>query len=246
MKKISVLLSVKDGENFISKTIDSILEQTYKNIELIVIVNCSKDKTLDIVKSYEDTRVKVFESNICQLNFNLNLALLNSTGEYIARIDADDVCVKERFEKQVAILEKSNLDLVGSNIEYIDENDNFKGLRKYPETNEEIRNKIFYKAVLVHPSILCKKNILLDVGGYLGGRFAQDYDLWLRIMRNKNIKFYNIQESLIKYRIHSNQTKGNSMSYADVAGYLFRESLYSKSFKYFIGSFIYYIKALIK
>lgn len=114
------------------------LDQTYENIELIV--NCSKDKTLDIVKSYDDNRIKVIESNICQLN----LALLNSIGEYIARID--DVCVKERFEKQVNILEKNNLDLVGSNI---DENDTLKGFKNYPETNEEIEYFIKQEKYLI-------------------------------------------------------------------------------------------------
>ena len=246
MKKISVLLCAKDAEDFIEASIKSILDQTYKNIELIIVINCSSDKTMQIVQSFSDDRIKILKSNICQLNYNLNYALSHASGEYIARIDADDIAIKDRFEKQVKILERDNYDVVGSNIEYIDENNNIIGEKKYPEHNKEIRDKIFYKAVLVHPSIMCKKETLLNIGGYLGGRFAQDLDLWLRLMRNKNIKFYNIQEPLLKYRIHSNQAKGNSLTYADVAGYMFRESIYSKSLKYFLGAWIYFAKAILK
>ena len=80
MKQISILLSVKDGEAFIAETIDSILNQTYKNFELIIVVNCSTDNTLEIIQAYDDKRIRIFESNICQLNYNLNLALSHAKG----------------------------------------------------------------------------------------------------------------------------------------------------------------------
>jgi glycosyltransferase involved in cell wall biosynthesis len=245
-KKISVLLSVKDGADYIAETIDSVLNQTHEDFELIIVVNCSHDDTLHIVQSYKDERIKVLESNICQLNYNLNLALSYAKEDYIARIDADDIAVPERFEKQLNVLQEGDYSVVGSNILYIDEKGETIGKMDYPETDKEIRKKIIYKAVIVHPSILCKKEDLLKVGGYLGGRYAQDLDLWIRLMRDENIKFYNIQEPLLKYRIHSSQAKGNSLTFADVAGYMFRESIYSKSFRYFIGAWIYYAKALFR
>lgn len=245
-KKISVLLSVKDGEKFVAETIDSILKQSYENFELIVVINCSTDNTLNIVQSYKDERIKILQSKICQLNYNLNYALEHATGDYIARIDADDIAMPNRFEKQIKVLEEGKYSVVGSNIKYINEYGDIIGEMLYPETNEEIRQKIIYKAVIVHPSILMKKEDLLKVGGYLGGRYAQDLDLWLRLMRDKNVKFYNIQEPLLYYRIHSAQAKGNNLAYADVAGYMVRESLYSKSWRYFLGAWIYYAKALLK
>jgi O86/O127-antigen biosynthesis beta-1,3-galactosyltransferase len=245
-QQISILLSVKDGEKFVSETIDSILNQTYKNFELIIVVNCSSDNTLRIIQSYNDSRIKIFKSNICQLNYNLNFALSQAQGEFIARIDADDIAVLDRLEKQMEVMDEGAYSVIGSNIKYIDEVGEFIGEKVYPQTNEEIRKKIIYKAVLVHPSILCKKEDLLQVGGYLGGKYAQDLDLWIRLMRDENIKFYNIQEPLLHYRIHSSQAKGNPLTFADVAGYMLRESIYSKSIRYFIGACIYYIKALIK
>lgn len=243
---ISVLLCVKNGGPFIAETIESVLNQTYKNFELIIIVNCSTDNTLQVIKQFEDQRIRVYETNIGQLSFNLNLALSKSKGEYIARIDADDIAMPERFEKQLRVLEDHNYDIVGSNLEYINGKGVVIGQRVLPEDNVTIRNKIYYKSVLAHPTIFARKSVLLDNNGYLGGRFAQDYDLWLRVMRDKNIKFHNIQEPLLQYRIHSDQSKGNPYSFAEVAGYLFKESIYSKSLKYFIGSFVYYLKALLK
>jgi len=240
---ISVILAVKNGQDYIEDTIESVLGQSYTNFELIIIINCSSDETLNIVKNVKDSRVTYYETNISQLSFNLNYGILKAKGDYIARIDADDLAFKYRLEKQLSILKKYNYDVVGSNIQLIDE----KGLNKksivLPENNSEIRSKIFYRSVIAHPSVLMKKSSLLKHSCYLGGKFAQDYDLWLRLMRDKDIKFYNVQEPLTKYRIHSKQSKGNPYSYAEVAGYLFKESIYSKSFRYFIGSFIYYFKA---
>jgi glycosyltransferase involved in cell wall biosynthesis len=245
-KKISILLAVKDGDQFISDTIKSVLAQTYQDFELIVVVNCSSDNTLEIVKSFKDDRIKVLESNICQLNYNLNLALSHADGEYIARIDADDIAVPERLEVQINAMNAGKYNVIGSNVVYINEQNEVIRKMDYPEKDAEIRKKIMYKAVIAHPTVLCKKDDLLKVGGYLGGRYAQDLDLWIRLMRDKNIKFYNIQQPLLRYRIHSQQAKGNNMTFADVAGYMFREAIYSRSLKYFIGAWIYFAKAFLR
>jgi len=242
---ISVLMCVKNGEDYLEETIKSILNQSYSNFEFVIVVNCSTDDSLNIIKKFDDERIKVFETNICQLSFNLNYGLELSKGEYIVRIDADDIAKPDRLKKQLSHIKKG-FDVVGSNVDYIDENSNYFRTIKYPELNKEIRNKIYYKSVIAHPSVMFKKDVVLNNGGYLGGKYAQDYDLWLRLMRDDNLKFYNIQESLTNYRVHSNQSKGNKLSYANVSGYLLKESIYSKSIKYFIGSVIYYLKGLIK
>ncbi|MBA1234350.1 glycosyltransferase [Pseudomonas stutzeri] len=247
MPLISVLLAARNAENYIGQTIASILDSTFPNFEIVVVVNCSEDSTLSIVKSFCDARVRVFETNIGQLSFNLNFALQNARGRYIARIDADDMVTVDRFEKQVAILEASLSDVVGSNLLIIDSASNETGeCLCFPEKNNSIRRAIFYRSVLAHPTIMMRKHILLNAGGYLGGRYGQDYDLWLRLMRDPYIRFYNIQEPLVKYRLHEGQSKGNMGSYAEVAGYLFREALISKRVSYLIGSFIYFLKAALR
>lgn len=243
--EITVLMCIKNGEDYVAETIKSILNQIYSNFEFIIIVNCSTDNSLEIIKQFDDERIKIFETNICQLSFNLNFGLELSEGKYIARIDADDVAKPDRLKRQLSYIKKG-FDVVGSNIDFIDEKGKFLKTLEFPELNKEIRNKIYYKSVIAHPAVMFKKDVVLNNGGYLGGKYAQDYDLWLRLMRDDNLRFYNIQESLTNYRVHSNQSKGNKLSYANVSGYLLKESIYSKSIKYFIGSVIYYVKGLIK
>lgn len=243
---ISILLAVNNGQEYISQTIDSILSQSYEDFELIIVVNFSTDKTVEIIKSYTDQRIRLYETNIGQLSFNLNFALMKSRGEYIARIDADDIADSDRLLKQVEYLDKGYCDIVGTNINYINDDGLCLGGKFMPEGNVDIRKNIYFKSVLAHPTILMRKSILISNSGYLGGRYAQDYDLWLRIMRDESIIFYNIQEPLVSYRIHDEQSKGNISSYAEVAGYLLRESIVSRSLKCFFGSVLYTIKSFVK
>ncbi len=246
MKKISVIIAIYNGEKFIFQTLESILAQSYTNFEIIVVVNCSSDKTIEIVKSFNDERINIYETNICQLAFNLNYGLLKSSGEYIVRIDADDIALPERFEKQINIIEKFNCDIVGSNLLYIDELNQLIKTKQYQEFDDDIRKAIVYKNPIAHPSVMYRKSVVLKAGGYMNGKVSEDYDLWLRLMRDKSVKFYNIQENLTKYRIHSNQAKGDRLAYYEICGYMIREALYQKSFKYVIGFFVYLFKALLK
>lgn len=243
---ISVIVAVHNGQKYIKETIESILAQTYENFEIIVVVNCSNDNTMNILDKFNDCRIKIYETNICQLNFNLNYALSKATGKYIARIDADDIAVCDRFLKQIECVDKYNYDVIGSNVEYIDENSNTIGYKHYPEKNEEIRKHIYYKSTIVHPAVMYKKDVILKYSGYMGGKVSEDYDLWIRLMREESIKFYNIQENLTKYRIHPSQVKGNKYAYAEIAGYFLREALYLRSFKSFIGCLTYIGKTIFK
>lgn len=243
---ITILICIYNGEKYIQETLNSILNQSYQDFEVVVVLNCTNDRTIEKIKNINDSRIKIFETNICQLAFNLNYGLLKSNGDYIVRIDADDIAEPERLEKQLKILQEGKFDVVGSNLTYIDENSLIIGQKKYPETDNEIHKKIFYKNPFAHPSIMYKKTSVLKVGGYLNGKVSEDYDLWLRLMRDKNIKFYNIQENLTRYRIHSNQVKGNKLAYYEICGYMIREALYQKSFRYVIGFFVYLLKGLLK
>lgn len=243
---VSIVLAIYNGKKFLKETIDSLLNQTHENIEIIVVVNCTNDDTIKILESYEDERIKIFETNICQLAFNLNYGLLQSKGTYIVRIDSDDVAEPQRLEKQLKVLTEGDFDIVGSNLTYINENSLEIGEKKYPESDSKIRKTILYSSPLAHPSVIYKKSSVLKVGGYMNGKVSEDYDLWLRMMRDKTMKFYNIQENLTKYRIHSDQAKGNKLAYYEICGYMIREALYQKSFKYVIGFFVFLLKGLIK
>lgn len=245
-KKVSVIIAVHNGEAFLAQTLQSILKQTYTNFEIIVVINCSNDATKEIVENIDDERIKLYETNICQLAFNLNYGLYKSQGEYIARIDADDIAQADRLEKQLEVLESLECDVVGSNLLYIDEHNGQIGAKKYPQNNAEIRKSIVYQSTIAHPSVIYKKKTILEVGGYMNGKISEDYDLWIRLMRDEKVKFYNIQENLTHYRVHATQVKGNKYAYAEIAGYFLREALSQKSMKSFFGCIIYTCKALFK
>ncbi len=244
MPIVSIVMAVHNGEAHIKDSIQSILKQSYSNFEIIVIINCSTDNTKKILNNFNDARIKIFETNICQLAFNLNYGLDKAKGSYIVRIDADDIAEPQRVERQLQVMLKHDYDIVGSNLTYIDEYGQEIGEKKYPELNSDIRRSIIYASPIAHPSVMYKKAVVLKHGGYLNGRVSEDYDLWLRLMRDKEIKFYNMQENLTRYRIHTNQAKGNKLAYHEVAGYMIREALYQKSIKHFIGFCVYILKSI--
>lgn len=241
---ISFILCVRNGERYIKDCVDSILNQSFQDFELIIIFNGTTDSSKEILSLYLDERIFVHETQIEQLSFNLNLGINNARGMFISRIDVDDICYPNRLERQLFFLHKFNCDIVGSNISVIDSDGNFLHNFKYPETNKEIRNSIFFKSVLCHPSVIIRKEILLKNNGYLGGRYAQDFDLWIRLMRDKNHVFYNVQENLVKYRIHLNQSKGDCLSYSEVSGYFWREFVYSMNPKFLFSSLLYLAKRI--
>ena len=246
MVSVSIILAVRDGSQYLSSAIESVLAQTFSNFELIIIVNCSTDNSLEIALSYSGPRVKILESNIGQLSYNLNLGLSEASGEYIARLDADDISLPSRLEELVQIANQESYDVLGSSVAIIDKNGKRTGkVISFPTESYSIRNQLWYRNPFAHPAVLIRKNKLLEVGGYLGGRYAQDFDLWLRLARNQDTKFGNVDNVLLEYRVHDNQSKGSSSSYAEVAGYLFRESLLTNNIKYFLGAFLYFAKAII-
>jgi O86/O127-antigen biosynthesis beta-1,3-galactosyltransferase len=244
--KVSIVIAAYNAEKYILSTMTSILEQTYNSFEIIVVVNCSDDKTLGILHGIKDDRIKIFQTDICQLAFNLNYGLLKSCGEYIVRIDADDIAVENRIQQQLEVAQKHGYDVIGSNIIYIDENSQYIGEKFLPEKDADIRKQLWYSNPFVHPSMMYKKSVVMKIGGYLNGRMSEDYDLWLRLSRDKNIKFYNIQKSLTQYRIHDAQVRGNKRAYAEVAGFMLREALFQKSLKFFLGTIVHITKYFLK
>lgn len=245
--KISAVLCVKNGGLYLKEAIDSILNQTLDEFELIIVVNCSSDSSYDLAHSFDDPRITVLTSDIGQLSYNLNLAISVARGEYIARIDADDYAEIDRFKKMYEYCELHAIDVLGTSVSLINENGDFTGdIISYPSYNNQIRNKISFGNPFAHPSVLIKTSTLKRVGGYLGGMYAQDYDLWLRLARDPSVIFANLKTPYTRYRVHGDQSKGNLESYANVSSYLLREAILNLSFKYLMGSILYVFKTLYK
>jgi len=206
MNLISVLVPVyKTKSEFLSQSITSILEQSYDNIELIVIFEKSNSDYDDEIESTlgensDDHRLKIIIPKKKGLANSLNEGLVESKGQLIARMDADDISEKNRFEEQTKYFEKTKTDLIGSWALSISEENKVLGTIEPPITNSEIRKKIMFHNPFLHPSIIFKKSITEKIGGY-NSMFngAEDYDLYFRII-SKGYTVGNIPKPLIRLR----------------------------------------------
>lgn len=205
MVKISVIMPVYNGERYTKETIESVIAQTFPDFEFIIIDDGSTDNTLGIVNSFNDNRIKILKQNHGGIVKALNLGIKESQGEYIVRIDADDMCVQNRFKKLVEYMDQNKSVVVcGSWAEMINENGEVIGELKYPPiNNDNIRKYILLHNPFIHPSVIFRKDILNKVGGYKNFKHNEDYELWTRMLRLG--EGYNIPENLIKYRVHKKQ-----------------------------------------
>lgn len=239
--KVAVLMCASNSELFIRESIENILNQTYSDFEFIIVENGSVDNTWDIIKSYKDPRIKAFQTPLKQLAFNLNYGLILTKAEYVARMDADDIAMSQRIASQVAYLDTNpDVAVLGTVTEFFNSEKTLK-IVDLPLTDRDIRRKVPFSFSICHPSVMFRRSVIMEVGGY-AGKYNEDFDLWLRLFRDKNIKFANLSEPLLKYRIHPNQMIGSRESYATSAGMLLREALFLKSPRLFIASVIACLK----
>lgn len=224
MPRVSVAMSVYNDEKFLAKSIESILSQTYTDFEFIICDDGSTDKSLEIIKKYmamDDRIILIKNEKNLGLAPSLNKCIEKARGEYIARMDADDIAVKDRFYKQVKYLdEHPNIAFVCGGVYLIDE----KGvwgtrLNQIPLTKENV----FKYQPIAHPTTMIRKSILELVNGYTVAPYTkrgQDFDLWCKIYSHgyvgKNIGeivlYYRedknaYKKRLFKYRIHSFKVK---------------------------------------
>lgn len=223
MKKISVLMSVYNGEKYLKDSIQSILSQTYKNFVFIIIDDHSSDKSFDIIKSFRDKRIHVIKNSKHRgLTYSLNKALKLSNSTYIARMDADDISLPKRLETQVHYLENHpKVVMVGSWVDLIDKNNNKIRQLRLPISYEEIKRSILFFNPFIHPTVMIRKSILDKVGKYdekLDG--AEDYDLFLRIASKYRV--VNLRKTLVKFRKFNNSTTWNKMKKTEYAAILAR------------------------
>jgi glycosyltransferase involved in cell wall biosynthesis len=193
-------MSTYNAEKYIMEAVFSILNQTYKDFEFLIIDDCSNDKTAEILNLINDPRVKIFfNKNNKGLTYNLNYLISLAKGEYIARMDSDDISMHNRFEHQINILRKDDsIGIVSSNAIIFGTKN---ALHKCPRTDGEIKASLYFSNPLVHSSIMFRKSLNLRYD--IKYKKAQDYDLWLRSI--SLTKFYNITKQLIKYRVHNEQ-----------------------------------------
>jgi len=219
--KISVVMSVYNGEKYLKEAVDSILNQSFKDFEFIIINDGSTDGSKEILENYKDERIRLFNNQNQGLIGSLNEAIGYSRGEYIARMDADDISLPERLEKQISFMESKKIVLCGSWAEVIDSIGNTIKHYIYPPIgSKKIRLYSIIHCPFIHPSVMFRKEIFEKVGGYKSYKNIEDYELWTRIIYKNDTD--NIPEELIKYRIHDNQITKKNKSEMRVKGFFVR------------------------
>ncbi len=199
--KVSVLMCVHNGRRYLREALDSVHAQTYTDFELIVVDDGSTDGTLDILNAAKDARTIVLTNpQRLGLTKSLNAGLARCRGEYVARMDADDVSHAQRLEKQVGFLDENPECLaVGTWCNWIDAEGKTNGVWGPPTDQEEIHRKLLINNSLAHGSAMVRRSALERVGGYNEQYpYAQDYDLWLRLSEIGQVR--NLQECLYNLR----------------------------------------------
>ncbi|QGP76218.1 glycosyltransferase family 2 protein [Tetragenococcus halophilus] len=213
---VSVIIPTYNAKNSIKKAIDSVLQQTYQDFEIIIVDDCSKDNTYELLKMIAkiDSRISVYQNkHNSKSAFTRNRAIELSQGQYIMQLDDDDYCDKNRMEKQVRFLEKNrSYDFVGSNALLFDDKGVYGSMEMVEKPDKYDLKKT---SAFINPSVMFRKSSLEKIDGYRVSKEtvrAQDYDLYLR-MYVADMKGYNIQENLVYYYKDMNSFNKSSIQY---------------------------------
>lgn len=203
-KEISVLLPVFNGDKYISEAVDSILNQTFHDFEFIIINDGSTDHTSDILKIYEsqDDRIRLISRENKGLIASLNEGIHIASGKWLARMDADDIAMPNRLERQLYCIEQSRADVAGTWVKYFGMGNPiiWRGYQSDPA----IKAELLFKCPFVHPSIMMRTSLAKKLKYDPASEKAEDYDLWVRAALHGS-KMINIPEVLLQYRRHTSQ-----------------------------------------
>lgn len=221
--KITIVMPVYNGSKYLDAGINSVLNQTFTNFELILIDDASADNSIEIINSYQDQdpRIKLIKNNInLGIPKSRNKCLEAALGEYVAFLDCDDYAYPSRLSEQLEFMENNpDFGMVGAWVSLMDENGNLTGqVWRYLEPEERIPCRLLFQNYFATSSVFVRKSALDAVK--INGNFfkpdyvnAQDYDLWVRISRK--FKVWNLQKILMQYRVHSNSASRKSTNLVD-------------------------------
>lgn len=203
-------MSVYNGTPYLTDAIDSILEQSFSDFEFLIIDDGSTDSSVDIIESYEDKRIRLIRNEYnLGLTKSLNKGLDAARGEFVARMDADDVAAPDRLSLQVAFMEAHpEIAVAGTFIKAVDESG--EEIRRYPTSHSLIVLHMLFENAMAHPSTILRKEIFDQHGLRYDESLtiAQDYDLWYRTAQYSHLA--NINKVLLEYREHEHQVSRNS------------------------------------
>lgn len=204
-KHVSVVMAVHNGLPYLSEAVESILVQSWEDLEFIIIDDASTDESMKVLSQFADERIQVFQNTKREgLAKSLNSGIDASKGDYIARMDADDISLPKRLERQMAFMQaRPELDICGTWARTIGHKPGQHW--QYPEADGYIKAEMLFASVLVHSSVMLRRESVVAHGIRYNEKLeaAQDYELWARIM--DELVFANVPELLLEYRLHSEQ-----------------------------------------
>ncbi len=223
---ISVVMPVYNGEKYLHETVDSILHQSFSNFEFIIVNDGSTDQSLEILENYavQDKRIQIINRENYGVSVSRNEAIMQARGEYIAHIDADDVALLHRLERQLQWFEKTGADVCGSWIEVFDGISS--SVWRFRENDTAIKFSLLFSnafaqsAVMVR-AIVAKENLYDEHMQY-----SEDYALWTRLAMT-GYKMTNVPEVLLRYRLHTNQVSQEKWNALVDSGQRVREEYFA-------------------
>ncbi len=202
--EISVIMSCYNEESKVTQAVESIINQTFRQFEFIIVNDGSTDKTHEILEGFEstDNRIKLIHNprNI-GLAASLNIGIEQSKAQFIARMDADDIALPERLEKQYEfMLNHSQIDILGTAIFIRNTKRKHSEVKTCPQYHSQITERVFKKPLVFHPTVMIRRRVFENYGTYDPAlKWAEDADLWYRIY--DRVHFHNLQEPLLYYSL---------------------------------------------
>ncbi|GMR00892.1 MAG: glycosyltransferase [Gammaproteobacteria bacterium] len=221
--KVSILMPVFNAQGTLTECLDSVFSQSLQNFEIIVVNDFSTDKSVEIMQSYNDPRICVIENKNKGIVHALNAGLSYCNSNYVARMDADDVMYTERLEKQYDVLNNdADITLCATRAKKFPEEKIQAGYVEYMRwqnacvTTQDIKNQIYIESPFAHPSVMFRKDHIVESGAYRDGAFPEDYELWLRLF-HAGYKMMKLEEVLLDWRESDGRLSRTSSRYSDSA-----------------------------
>ena len=203
MTKLTVLMPVYNAELYIKEAVDSILSQTFSNFEFLIFNDGSTDRSADFIRAYNDSRIKFFDFQQNHgLVHHLNNGMAIARGQYIARMDADDISLPNRLMQQVRFMD-DNPDIIASGA-WMKSIGISEKVLKYPTEPDIIRAQMIFDCPIAHPTVILRREVFVASYCYSDNyEHTEDYELWIRI--SKNFKISNLDQVILLYRRHHSQ-----------------------------------------
>ena len=212
MPELSIIMPLYNTANYVAQAIQSLLSQTYTNFELIIVDDASTDQSLEIVKSFNDTRIKILTNEKNEgIVFSRNRGLQIAKGKFLAPFDSDDIAMPEKFEKQIIFLKKHpDFGLIGSWVKIIDEYGTLNKRKwELSASAERIPSILLFRNYFVQSSVVLRREAAPENGYAIGNDIVEDYLMWVDVA--EKYKVWNFPEYLVKYRIHPKSATGSDV-----------------------------------